>query len=154
GRVVLREGECGSPQSIRRPRRQTSGGRKLMRRLFTVVLLLLTAVAVALPAGAGAVGTITLRLGGGVAGRQTHPLGAGQGSKTLVPGQKLVACYFWGPSGPVPKTYSVALAVDGKVALGRVGANGKLKVVTTRGGTTSVPPQQSSSRKGTLRQVG
>jgi hypothetical protein len=116
-------------------------------------VLLLTAVAVALP-GAAAAGTITLRLGDAFAVRQTHVLCAVQISKTLVPGQKLVACYFWGPNGPVPKTYSVALAVNGEAALGRVGTNGKLKVVTTRGRTTSVPSQQASSRKGTLRQVG
>jgi hypothetical protein len=118
------------------------------------VALLIGAALALLPAGAGAVNSITLRLGDGFAVRQTHLLCAVQISKTLVPGQKLVACYFWGPSGPVPKTYSVALAVNGEAALGQVGANGKLRLVTTRGRAAAVPPQRDQTRKGTLRQVG
>src|SRR5262245_15835870 len=111
------------------------------------------AAALALPAGAGAGSNITLRLGDGFAVKKTHILCAVQISHTLVPGQKLVACYFWGPNGPVPKTYTVALAVNGEVALGRVGKDGKLTVVTTRGGG-SAPAPTGQDRKGTLHQVG
>ncbi len=123
-----------------------------MRR--TVIVVALLAAALALPAGAGAGDTFTLRLGDGFAVKQSHILCAVQLSKTLVPGQKLVACYFWGPNGPVPKTYTVGLAVNGEAAIGRVGTDGKLKVVATRGGTPTGPRKQGPERKGRLRQVG
>jgi hypothetical protein len=44
--------------------------------------------------------------------------------------------------------------VNGEAALGRVGTDGKLKVVTTRGGTATGPRKQGPERKGQLRQVG
>jgi len=128
-----------------------------MRRTFIAVALLTAALA--LPAGAGAGAgagsSITIRLGDGIAVKKSHILCAVQVSHTLVPGQKLVACYFIGPKGaPLAKTYTVALAVNGEVALGRVGTDGKLQVVTTRGGGGSAPAPPRKERKGTLRQVG
>jgi hypothetical protein len=125
-----------------------------MRR--TLIAAALLAAALALPSAAGsATGkSVTLRLGDGFYVKQSHILCAVQLSKTLVPGQKLIACYFWGPNGPVPKTYTVALAVNGEAAMGRVGTNGKLEVVATRGGTPTGPQKQGPERKGKLRQVG
>jgi len=123
-----------------------------MRR--TVIAAALLAAALVLPAAAGAGSSVTLRLGDGFAVKKSNILCAVQLSKTLVPGQKLIACYFWGPNGPVPKTYTVALAVNGEVALGRVGTNGKLKVVATRGATPTGPRKLGPERKGKLHQVG
>src|SRR5215831_3827201 len=125
-----------------------------MRR--TVIAVAFALLAVALPDGAGAAAgkSITLRLGDGFYVKKTHILCAVQLSKTLVPGQKLIACYFWGPNGPAPKTYTVALALNGEAAIGRVGEDGKLNVVTTRGGTPTGPTKQGPERKGQLHQVG
>ena len=124
-----------------------------MRRMFIAVALLTAALA--LPAGAGAGNSITVRLGDGFAVKKSHILCAVQISHTLVPGQKLLACYFIGPKGaPLAKTYTVALAVNGEVALGRVGTDGKLQVVTTRGGGGSAPAPPRKGRTGTLRTVG
>jgi hypothetical protein len=128
-----------------------------MRRMFIAVALLTAALALpaAAGAGAGAGSSITLRLGDGFAVKKSNILCAVQISHTLVPGQKLIACYFFGPKGPVAKTYTVGLAVNGKVGLGRVGKDGKLEVVTTRGGGGgSAPAPPLRERKGTLRQVG
>ena len=72
-----------------------------MRR--TVIVVALLAAVLALPAGAGAGNTVTLRLGDGFAVKQSHILCAVQLSKTLVPGQKLVACYFWGAERACPE---------------------------------------------------
>src|SRR6478672_7391682 len=105
-----------------------------MRRMFIAVALLIAALALPAGAGAGDASSITLRLGDGFAVKKSNILCAVQISHTLVPGQKLIACYFFGPKGPVAKTYTVGLAVNGKVGLGRVGKDGKLEVVTTRGG--------------------
>jgi len=124
-----------------------------MRRTFIVVALL-TAALVLPAAGTGAAGkAITLRLGDGIAVKKTHILCAVQISHTLVPGQKLIACYFYGPKGPQPKTYAVGLAVNGVAALGRVGTDGKLQVVTTRGGG-SAPSAGAKEREGQLHEVG
>ena len=125
-----------------------------MRRMFIAVALLAAALALPAGAGAGAGSSITLRLGDGFAVKKSHMLCAVQISHTLVPGQKLVACYFFGPKGvPLAKTYTVALAVNGEVGLGRVGKDGKLEVVMTRGGG-SAPAPPGKERKGTLHQVG
>ncbi len=125
-----------------------------MRRMFIAVALLAAALALPAGAGAGAGRTITLRLGDGFAVKKSNILCAVQISHTLVPGQKLVACYFIGPKGaPLPKTYAVALAVNGEAALGRVGTDGKLEVVTTRGGG-SAPAPAGKERKGALHSVG
>src|SRR6476660_5115950 len=72
-----------------------------MRRTFITTELLTAALA--LPAGAGAGAgagsSITIRLGDGIAVKKSHILCAVQVSHTLVPGQKLVACYFIGRKG-------------------------------------------------------
>jgi hypothetical protein len=103
-----------------------------MRRTFVALALL--AATLALPVGAGAASSITLRLGDGFAVKGSSVVCAVQLSATLVPGEKLVDCFIATGTGPVPKTYTVALAVNGEVALGRVGAKGKVTIVMTRGG--------------------
>jgi hypothetical protein len=93
-----------------------------------------------------------MRLGDEFAVRNTHLLCAVQISKSLIPGDKLVACFYATAKGPVPKTYTVALAVNGEAALGRIEPGGKLKVVMTRGG--SGPRQGGTERRGKLYEVG
>jgi hypothetical protein len=122
-----------------------------MRRAFIAAALLVAVLA--LPTGAGAVNSITLRLGDEFAVNKTHLLCAVQISKSLIPGEKLVACFYATAKGPVPKTYTVALAVNGEAALGRIGSNGKLQVVMKRGGSPG-PRQGGTERQGALHAVG
>jgi hypothetical protein len=122
-----------------------------MRRMFIAAALLVAALT--LPVGAGAASSITLRLGDEFAVKNTHLLCAVQISKTLIKGEKLVACFYATAKGPVPKTYTVALAVNGEAALGRIGTDGKLHVVTTRGGSPG-PRQGGTEPQGTLHKVG
>jgi hypothetical protein len=102
----------------------------MMRRELVIAALLAAALVSSVPAGATT--AITLKLGDEFGVRGTHILCTVQLSKTFVPGQKIVGCLYATPKGPVPKTYAVALAVDGEVALGRVGANGAPKVIMRR----------------------
>ena len=122
-----------------------------MRRTFIAAALLVAALVFS--AGAGAVNSITLRLGDEFAVNNTHLLCAVQISKSLIPGEKLVACFYATAKGPVPKTYTVALAVNGEAALGRIGSNGKLQVVMKRGGCPG-PRQGGTERQGALHTVG
>ncbi len=94
------------------------------------MLAVLAALVLAAPAGAGS--TITLRLGDGFVVKRTHILCTVQLSKSLIPGQKVIYCYYATLKGAVPKTYSVALAVNGEVALARIDPNGAPKTVMTR----------------------
>jgi hypothetical protein len=94
------------------------------------MLAALAALVLAAPAGAGS--AITIRLDDEFGVKQTHVLCTVQLSKTFVPGQKILVCFYATPKGPVPKTYAVALAVDGEVALARVGSSGTPKIVMTR----------------------
>jgi hypothetical protein len=95
-----------------------------------IMLAVLAVLVLAAPAGAGS--SITLRLDDEFGVKGTHILCTVQLSKAFVPGQKILACFYATPKGPVPKTYAVALAVDGEVALARIGSNGAPKVVMTR----------------------
>ena len=88
------------------------------------------ALVLAVPAGAAP--TVTLRLDDEFGVQKTHILCTVQLSKTFVPGQKILVCFFATKHGPVPKTYAVALAVSGEVALAKIGSNGAPKVVATR----------------------
>lgn len=124
-----------------------------MRRMFIFVVLLTAGFALPAATATGAGKVVTLRLGDGFAVKKTHILCAVQISHTLVPGQKLIACYFFGPKGPQPKSFAVGLAVNGVAAIGRVGKDGKVQVVTTRGGG-SAPSAAAAERKGQLHQVG
>jgi hypothetical protein len=119
----------------------------------TLISAALAAALLVLAAGAGAGSIVTLRLGDEFAVRNTHLLCAVQISKTLIPGEKLLACFYATATGPVPKTYTVALAVNGEAALARIGADGKLQVVTTRGGTPG-PRQGGTEPQGKLYKVG
>jgi len=104
----------------------------MMRRLSIFAAL---AAMLALPAAAaGAAAPITLRLNDGFVPQGTSIVCAVELSRTLVPGAKLLDCFISTRAGAVPKTYTVALAVNGEAALGRVGANGKVTVVMKRGG--------------------
>ncbi len=93
-----------------------------------------------------------VRLGDEFVVENTHLLCAVQISRSLIPGDKVLACFYATANGPVPKTYTVALAVNGEAALGRIEAGGKLKVVMTRGG--SGPRQGGVERQGKLYRVG
>jgi hypothetical protein len=104
-----------------------------MRRRALVVAALV-AGALGLPAGAAAVPSETLRLNDGFAVQRTPIVCTVQLSKTLVPGAKLVSCFLETRNGPVAKSYTVALAVNGEVALGRVGKSGNVTVVKELGG--------------------
>jgi hypothetical protein len=95
-------------------------------------LILAAAAALALAAPAGASPVVTLHVNDEFAVKNTHILCAVQISKTLVPGQKLIACFYATPKGPVAGSYTTALAVNGEVALAKIGADGKPKVVMTR----------------------
>ena len=102
-----------------------------MRRLS--IFAALTAL-LALPAGADAAAPVTLRLNDGFVPQGTSIVCAVEISRTLAPGEKLLNCFIATRTGAVPKTYTVALGVNGEVALGRVGAKGKVTVVMKRGG--------------------
>lgn len=124
----------------------------MMRRWLLVSVLL----ALALPAAAGSTATRTIRLNDEFAVEKSHILCAVENSKTFIPGQKLIVCFLVANPkiGPAPKTYAVALAVNGEVALGRVTKGGGIQVVTTR--TPSSPsstPTATGSRKGALYKV-
>jgi hypothetical protein len=87
--------------------------------------------------------------------KKSHILCAVQISKSLVPGKKLVACFWVGSpnSGPAPKTYGVALAVNGEAVLAKVGADGQIKIVKRVGGKPG-PKQGPLARTGKLFAVG
>jgi hypothetical protein len=116
-----------------------------MRRWLSAVVPV--AVALALPVAAGGTSpqTVTLRLNDGFVVRGTTIVCAVQLSKTLVPGAKLASCFLETRQGPVPKSYTVGLAVNGEVALGRVSKSGSVVVVKKLGGGPFVP---SASRPG------
>ena len=119
----------------------------MMRRIFIAATLL--AAALAVPVRAGATTAITLRLNDGFAVKGTSIVCAVQLSKTLIPGAKLLDCFIATRNGPVPKTYTVAIAVNGEVVLGQVEKAAGVKVVMKRGGGPVVK-QSGSSRKGRL----
>ena len=112
-----------------------------------LVILAALAAALALPVRAGAGSSFTLRLNDGFVVKGTSIVCAVQISKSLLPGEKLVACYIATRQGLVAKSYVVALAVNGEVALGRVQKGGAVKVVMSRGGG-GVVKTSPSSRKG------
>lgn len=103
----------------------------MMRRLSILAAL---AAVLAVPASAGAAAPTTLRLNDGFVPQGTSIVCAVEISRTLVPGAKLLTCFISTRTGAVPKTYTVALAVNGEVALARVGAKGKVTVVMKKGG--------------------
>ena len=116
-----------------------------MRRLTILAAL---AAVLAVPGGAGAAAPITLRLNDGFVPTGTSIVCAVEVSRTLVPGAKLLNCFIATRKGPVVKTYTVALAVNGEVALGRVGAGGKVTVVMKRGGGGPVTRQSGNGNAG------
>jgi hypothetical protein len=71
------------------------------------------------PAGGGAAAPVTPRVNDEFAVKKSTILCAVHISKTLVPGKKLVACFVFADPmfGPVPKTYAVALTVNGEAVL-------------------------------------
>ena len=105
-----------------------------MTRKLTLVAVVATAALLALAAAGGARSTkvTELKLHDEFAVKNTHLLCAVEISKTLIPGQKLVGCTFASSKGPVPKTYAVALGVNGEVVLAKVKAGGTPSVVTRR----------------------
>jgi hypothetical protein len=118
-----------------------------VRRRRAILVALLAAAALALPAWAATVpvAPTTLRLDDGFVVKGTNIVCAVQLSKTLVPGAKLVSCFLETRQGPVPKSYTVALAVNGEVALGRVSKSGNVTVVKKLGGG---PVTKQASRPG------
>ncbi len=113
--------------------------------LRTLVATMLAALALALPTAAATGNSITLRLNDGFVVKGTNIVCAVQLSKTLVPGAKLVSCYLETRQGPVPKSYTVGLAVNGEVALGRVSKSGSVTVVKKLGGGPYVPSASRSA---------
>ena len=116
-----------------------------MRRFL---LAALAAAALALPVAAGAASAptaVTLRLNDGFVVKGTNIVCAVQLSKTLVPGAKLMSCFLETRQGPVPKSYTVGLAVNGEVALGRVSKSGSVTVVKKLGGGPFVPSKSRTA---------
>jgi hypothetical protein len=103
----------------------------MMRRLSILAAL---AALLAVPAGASAAAPTTLRLNDGFVPTGTSIVCAVEISHTLIPGEKLMDCFIATRTGAVKNTYTVALAVNGEAALGRVGPQGKVTVVMKRGG--------------------
>ena len=104
-------------------------------RKFTIAVLCGVLLVLALAAAAGARSEKIIRIGlhDEFAVRNTHILCEVEVSHTLIPGQELVGCAFLSANRqPVPKTYAVALAVNGRVVLAKVKANGTPKVVYRR----------------------
>jgi hypothetical protein len=104
-----------------------------MRRL----LLTLAAAAVAALALVGAASSrsaklIQLQINDGFTVKGTHILCEVETSKTLIPGVKVIGCVFALRNGAVPKTYEVALGVDGQVALARVNKGAPATIVLRR----------------------
>jgi hypothetical protein len=124
-----------------------------MRRVLIAAALLTAALAV--PLHAGAAGVTTLRVNDEFGVKHSHILCVAQISKSLVPGRKVVAC-FWVPKdptkGPAPNTYAVALGVNGEAVLAKIGENGQAKIVLKKGGKPG-PPDGQVSRTGKLYRV-
>ncbi len=117
-----------------------------MRR--ALIAAALATAALALPAGAGAAAPVTLQLKDGFVVKGTSVVCAVELSKTLRPGEKIFECFLATRNGPVPKSYSVVLALNGEAVLGRVvDKTGDLKVVMKRGGGP-VKKQSDTTRKG------
>jgi hypothetical protein len=103
----------------------------MIRRLPIIAAL---AAVLAVPAAAAAPLPVVLSLNDGFVPKGTNIVCAVEISRTLLPGAKLLDCFIATRNGAVPNTYTVALAVNGEAALGRVGAKGRLTVVMKRGG--------------------
>jgi hypothetical protein len=117
------------------------------------VILAALAAALALPVRAGADTAVTLKLKDGFVVKGTSIVCAVELSKTLLPGEKIVECFIATRQGPVPKTYSVVLAVNGEVVLGRVASKkGDLTIVMKRGGGP-VKKQSDTTRQGRVYQA-
>jgi hypothetical protein len=125
-----------------------------LRRRIVMGAALLTA-ALGLSAAAWGAAPVTLRVNDEFAVKKSHMLCAVEISKTLVPGKKLVACFVVAnpTAGPAPKTYSVALAVNGEAVLAKVGAGGQITIVKKFGGRPG-PSARPLGRKGELFKVG
>lgn len=103
----------------------------MTRRLWLPAALL---AVLAGQAAAAAPVPVLLRLNDGFVPKGTNIVCAVEVSRTLVPGAKLLDCFIATRAGAVPNTYTVALAVNGEAALGRVDASGKVTVLMKRGG--------------------
>lgn len=117
----------------------------MIRRLSLLAAL---AAALAVPAATAAPAPILLNLDDGFVPKNTNIVCAVEVSKTLLPGAKLLDCFIATSRGAVPNTYTVALAVNGEVALGKVDAKGKLTVVMKRGGGGPFVHQRPSGSAG------
>jgi len=117
----------------------------MIRRLS---LLAAPASLLAVATAASAAAPTVLSLNDGFVPKGTNIVCAVEISRTLLPGAKLLDCFIATSRGAVPNTYTVALAVNGEVALGRVSAKGKLTVVMKRGGGGSFVRQRSSGAAG------
>lgn len=116
-------------------------------------ILAAAAIALAASSAQGAVAPVVLRLNGGFVPRGTNVVCAVQLSRTLVPGAKLLDCFIATRTGAVPNTYTVALAVNGEVALGRIDTGGKVEVVMKRGGGGPVARQSGNGKVGRVYQA-
>jgi hypothetical protein len=113
-----------------------------------ISLLAAAAAALAVPAAAAEPAPILLGLNDGFVPKATNIVCAVEISKTLVPGARLLDCFIATSRGAVPNTYTVALAVNGEAALGRVDARGKLTVVMKRGGGGHVVRERANGSTG------
>jgi hypothetical protein len=75
---------------------------------------------------------VQLQIKDGFTVKDSHILCEVETSKTLIAGVKVVACVFASRTGAVPKTYEVALGVNGEVALAKVNKSGPASVVLRR----------------------
>jgi hypothetical protein len=119
------------------------------------VIVAALAAALALPAAAGAASVVTLRVNDEFGVKKSHILCAVQISKSLLPGKKLVICFYVPKDptkGPVPGTYAVALATNGEAVLAKVGASGQITIVKKLGGKPG-PSQGPLERNGKLFKV-
>jgi hypothetical protein len=105
----------------------------MMRRsIFALAAAATVALAVAAAGSSRSTKVIQLQISDGFTVKGTHVLCEVETSKTLIPGVKVVGCVFANRSGAVPKTYEVALGVDGEVALARVNKGAPASIVLRR----------------------
>ena len=103
------------------------------RRLVAFAAVAVVALVAAAAAGSASTAKVVqLRLHDGFVVKNTHILCADVVSESLIPKTKVIACEFASRTGAVPKTYEVALGVNGEVALARVNKGGPASVVFRR----------------------
>jgi len=104
----------------------------MRRRSFVFAAIAVVALSGAAAGSARTTKIVQLRLHDGFVVKDTHVLCAVVVSESLIPKTKVIACEFATRTGAVPKTYEVALGVNGEIALARVNKTGPATVVFRR----------------------